>query len=99
MGRGEKEKREGKEEERRGEEGEKNAIERLPAFRVPPSPRACAGRACAPKHAPRFGAGSSEAKPRRSRGAASLRPAVPNRHFRRGHKMKEHTLGYLLSKA
>ena len=94
---GRKRREKGKKGERRRRGGEKGTWK--PHWGYGGTPRACAGRACAPKHAPRFGAGSSEAKPRRSRGAASLRPAVPNRHFRRGHKMKEHTLGYLLSKA
>ena len=69
MGRGEKEKREGKRKERGGEEGEKRGLEN-PLGGTGGTIRACAGRACAPKHAPRFGA----ALARRSRGEAEAPP-------------------------
>lgn len=55
--------------ERGGEEGEKRGLEN-PLGGTGGTIRACAGRACAPKHAPRFGA----ALARRSRGEAEAPP-------------------------
>ena len=96
MGRGGEREERRERKERGGEEGEKKGLENpIGVTGVYKSVRRARMRAQA---RPAIWRRLSEAKPRRSRGAASLRAAVPNRLFRPRPKMKERTVLSLLSK-
>lgn len=96
MGRGEKEKREGKERREEEKRGRKRDLKTPLGLRgYYKSVRRARMRAQA---RPAIWRRLSEAKPRRSRGAASLRAAVTNRLFRPRPKMKERGVLSLLSK-
>lgn len=96
MGRGEKEKRGGKERREEEKRGRKRDLKTPLGLRgYYKSVRRARMRDQA---RPAIWRRLSEAKPRRSRGAASLRAAVTNRLFRPRPKMKERTVLSLLSK-
>lgn len=82
--------------ERGGEEGEKKGLENPIGVTGVLVERAQGAHAR--PSSPAIWRRLSEAKPRRSRGAASLRAAVTNRLFRPRPKMKERTVLSLLSK-